>query len=197
VFGFVETDGAAWLAELDRALTPSETTSNAGKATDAKTDKDDTTGATFRHPAPQGAPKGTRYFVSRRHSDNPMHILLTPRKEMVWGCAASAAEICLRQLSTIHSKTARTLRDTPWAEALKTARGSLIGVTSPLGLAALTVETENEKAVLDAGEALDVVGQLPDDGDFPLLMVGKTVRRTLSVSTELPRTAIPYELFAD
>jgi hypothetical protein len=94
------------------------------------------------------------------------------------------------------------LRDTPWAQALKNARGSLIGVTSPLGLAALTVETENEKAVLEASEALDIVGQLPDDGDFPLIMIGKTVlgdaqRGTVSVSTELPRTAIPYQLFAD
>ncbi|HEX2878156.1 MAG TPA: hypothetical protein VHO25_01340, partial [Polyangiaceae bacterium] len=67
VFGFVESDGAAWLAELDRAISASGVTPVSDKtAAQAKPDaQDDTTASTsFRRPAPSGAPKGTRYFVS-------------------------------------------------------------------------------------------------------------------------------------
>jgi hypothetical protein len=206
VFGLVEKDGAAWLAELDRLITLSGVPPLApqGAATE-------TPHSSFRRPPPEGTPQGTRYFVSRRRSTDAkgtagsasepaMHFLLAPKGAMVWGCIARAVEPCVLQLSTISSKRARTLRETPWAAGLKAAHGSLVGVTSPLALAALMAETEDAKSILGTEAALQAMSQLPDDGDFPVIASGQTTlsasgRATLRVSTKFPRAAIPYELF--
>jgi hypothetical protein len=128
--------------------------------------------------------------------------MLMPKKQITWGCMAESPEICARQLSTIRFGKGHTLRDTPWAAELREAKGSLVGVTSLLGVAALMTEIGDATTAMEAQMTMDIVNSLPEDGDFPLTLVGKTTftqsgSGKLQISMKFPKAAIPYDLLSD